>query len=637
MIGVNTNLRAGSPLHNEIITEICKRQKHSENKMGLRYQNWRDMDDTQVQFIKKKEVDRIREQAKRNDGVVDYVSVEVPYSYGMMMSAHTYYSSVFLNRDPIFQVTARHGEPQQSVLAMEALLGYQSSVGRINSNLYIWLYDACKYGVGIVGRYWDEEQKIISEITEEDELFLGQPTGKKRKVRRTRQLRGYEGNRLFNIRPYKFFHDPRVTYARLQHGEYCGYETELGWHDIVLGANQGRYFNIEHLKEQQHANQSLRGEQGAESQEWPHPTDNIEGPSSSKDRGFVTIWQFYIRIIPKEWKLGSSELPEIWAFTLANQRTIIEARPLGEISNEFPFYTVENEIEGYALFKRGVMETAKPMNDIMTWLFNSHFYNVRAALNNQFIYDPSKLSMKDILDPSPGKRIRMKPDAYGQDVRTMFQQIPVADVTRSHISDFSNVGELAQRALGITDGVMGQLSEGGRKTATEVRQASAFGINRLKTVAEYMSANGFGPLAQALIQATQQHYSNDRKFRIVGDIQVSEPFVNVTPEALAGFYDFVPVDGTLPIDRFAQANLWKEMLQAVSTMPQIAQAYDLAGVFNWIAQLSGLRNISQFRVNVAPPGSLEGSGGGDSVPLQVGLAAANLNEPQQIPNLGSTG
>ena len=65
---------------------------------------------------------------------------------------------------------------------------------------------------------------------------------------------------------------------------------------------------------------------------------------------------------------------------------------------------------------------------------------------------------------------------------------------------------------------------------------------------------------------------------------------------IAGFYDFVPVDGTLPIDRFAQANLWKELLTGLYQVPQIAMSYDLGGIFAWMAQLAGLKNITQFRI-----------------------------------------
>ena len=74
---------------------------------------------------------------------------------------------------------------------------------------------------------------------------------------------------------------------------------------------------------------------------------------------------------------------------------------------------------------------------------------------------------------------------------------------------------------------------------------------------------------------------------------------------IAGFYDFVPVDGTLQIDRFAQVNLWKELFQTVMTIPQIGLQYDLAGIFQWVAQLAGLKNITQFRVQVLPDQMLQ--------------------------------
>jgi hypothetical protein len=40
------------------------------------------------------------------------------------------------------------------------------------------------------------------------------------------------------------------------------------------------------------------------------------------------------------------------------------------------------------------------------------------------------------------------------------------------------------------------------------------------------------------------------------------------------------VDGTLPVDRFAQANLWKEILAGMRTMPEIAQQYDMGRILH---------------------------------------------------------
>jgi hypothetical protein len=292
------------------------------------------------------------------------------------------------------------------------------------------------------------------------------------------------------------------------------------------------------------------------------------------------------------------------------------------------------ETDMYSLFSRGMLELLEPMNQTMEWLLNSHFFNVRSALNNQFLVDPSKVVMKDIEDPEPGKLIRLKPAAYGQDVRTMLAQFQVQDVTRSNLNDTDVIGSLAQRMVGVTDNVMGMMNNGGRRTATEVRTSSTFGINRLKTNCEWMSATGFMPLATKLTVSTQQLYDLQRKYRIVGDMaQWGEKYLNIAASDIQGFFDFTPVDGTMPVDRFAQVNLWQQMLGSISKIPQIMGSYDIPKIFGYVAQLGGIKNINQFRVQVVPDAALQAQAQqGNVVPLR-----ANPNEPGQIPGLGPTG
>lgn len=635
MISGNFEVKFGSEVHQKLVTNIRSRREMAESKMSSRFEKWRDQDREAISYIKTQDLDNIRKNQKKQAGVVDYTTIEVPYSFGMMMSAHTFWTSVFLSRQPILQFAGRHGETQQQVMAVEALMSYQTVTGNHTLPYHIWIYDAGKYGLGIVGTFWDEEIKTVTRIIEQPELFLGQPTGKMRKVRQTGQIRGYEGNRLFNVRPYDFIFDPRVSAANLQKGEFVGRRFDLPWSEIVHRMDKGLYFNREEMEKRRELRQRRAGERGAPQIEFPNPDEGLP-QNPADDKGYAELLELHVRLIPKDWDLGSGSMPEKWVFTLADDAVVIGARPFGEYHDNFPFYVLEQEIDGYALFKRGIMEQMQPMNDVMTWLFNSHFYNVRAALNNQFIYDPSKIFTKDVLDPAPGKMIRMKPDAYGSDIRSMFQQIPVADVTRSHIGDVESVGQLMQRASGVSDNVMGQVNPGGRKTATEVRTSSSFSANRLKTIAEYMSAMGFQPLASDMLASTQQHYSQEQKFRIVGDITNVDPFVSVSPESIAGSFDYIPVDGTFPIDRFAQANLWKEILANARNMPQIAENYDMSAIFAHMAQLAGLRNIKQFRINVSPDAQLQNEAQkGNLVPISGGRA--NPNEPRQVPGLGPTG
>jgi hypothetical protein len=103
-------------------------------------------------------------------------------------------------------------------------------------------------------------------------------------------------------------------------------------------------------------------------------------------------------------------------------------------------------------------------------------------------------------------------------------------------------------------------------------------------------------------------------------------------------YDFVPVDGTMPIDRYAQANLWRETLMGAAKIPQIAGRYDIGRMFGWMAQLAGLKNIKQFEIQVQPDAAvMQGMQRGNMVPMSKETPESLASvEPGQIPGMGRT-
>src|SRR5207244_1719453 len=113
---------------------------------------------------------------------------------------------------------------------------------------------------------------------------------------------------------------------------------------------------------------------------------------------------------------------------------IFGMQPHGAMHGKFPFDVAVNEPEGYGLYQRGLPKITQTMQQTLDWLINTHFFNVRAALNNQFIIDPSKVVIRDAEDGGPGFIYRLRPSAYGSDVRTFFYQIPVQDMTRGHVA-----------------------------------------------------------------------------------------------------------------------------------------------------------------------------------------------------------
>ena len=602
----------GSEQHDSTKREILDRLEFSRRYMSKRYDKWKKAEEQFRAYRPEKEEDSRRRHDRDEEGQPQFTTIRLPYSYAMLLSAHTYWTSVFLSRNPILQLSARHGEPEMSVQGMEALLDYNLQVGGGLPPLYVWMLDVGKYGLGVMGVFWEKEKKTISRIVEVPEVINGVTfPDKLTKKKETAQVTGYVGNRLYNVRPYDFFPDPRVPIAQFQRGEFCCREVHVGWNEVVRRGRAGRYFNMNELAKQvkQFGGGTVDSETGSSQIDLPATKNNEFDVQRGtiRDKSFVQLHEMFIELIPYDWKLGDGRDPEKWVFTLANENLIVGAEPFGHLHDQYPFQCIEFEVDGYSHMTRGMLEVLSPLENVLEWLFNTHIYSIRKNINDTLIYDPSRIVEKDLLteDPAnPGKRIRLKPVAYGQDVRAMISQIPVSDVTQTHLKDTGIIEQMMQRTVGVTDNIMGLVNAGGRKTATEVRSSTTFGINRLKTNAEFFSSTGFAPLTQMMVQNAQQFYDEEMKFRIAGDLLNPMNTMIVRPDMITGFYDFIPVDGTLPIDRFALGTLWKEILLAMPQIPQVAAQFDIGKIFGFMVQQFGIKNLNQFRIQIQPDAML---------------------------------
>lgn len=632
----------GMRLHDKLRKRLVSRLKMAEQDQQKQHKRWKEAEESILAYLPESAADS-RRRIRRENGEPQYTTIQIPYTFAQVMAAHTYWTSVFLGRTPVHQVAGRHGEGEMQIQAVESLLDYQLVTGKNLGPYYLWFYDAAKYGHGTLGEFWDQEMVQFGTIEEvEDPL-----TGEMQKVQTTQRVRGYTGHRFYNISPYDFFKDPRVTMGNVQKGEFCAVRQRVMWSDVVRRKAQGLYTNVDKLRGRS-SHHDRNASESPHSSQLERPFDNwaINEGNDLRHPAVVTVFEVYVELVAKEWELGPSDFPEKWVFTITEDHdVIIGAQPLGMMHGEFPVGILEPEIEAYGSYNRGIPEIQRPVQQTMDWLVNTHMYNVRSALNNQFIVDPTRIYMKDVEKGGPGFVFRLKPEGFGQDVRSMFMQVPVNDVTRTHMQDLQQMFGIGERVFGINDQILGMLTGSGRKTATEVRTSTGFGVNRLKTNSEYMSATGFAQHAQRIIKGSQQFYDVDLKLRIVGDLaqQAGAGFLNVTPDSIMGSYDFVAVDGNLPIDRFAQVTLWKELFQQIVTMPQIMMKYDLAKIFAWVAQLAGIKNINQFQVmpndvlaQQAQAGNLipfPGGGGQGLSPNMAGMPQLG-RAPVQVPGGG---
>jgi hypothetical protein len=118
----------------------------------------------------------------------------------------------------------------------------------------------------------------------------------------------YSGNKVYNVNPFDFWRDPRVTLKNFQQGEFCFTLKRLLWNDILRREAAGYYTNLDGLK--QHAT-------------WRHPDDNSSQlkrpdwataiqrmPKSDRQQrrqqkhGIPTafVYEFYVDLVPRDWE-----------------------------------------------------------------------------------------------------------------------------------------------------------------------------------------------------------------------------------------------------------------------------------------------------------------------------------------------
>jgi hypothetical protein len=592
MPGMTLPIAKQSELHKRVLKEIGPRIGMAEKYHSDQHEKWKRAEELVSAYVPESADDRTRRWKREKDGRPAYTTIQIPYSYALLMAAHTYWTSVFFARSPVHQFSGRHGETETQVQGLEAMIAYQTQVAGHLAPYYLWLYDAGKYGAGILGTYWDQEMHQFSQLMLDE-------SGKQ--VYSTNRVTGYKGNKVYNISPWDFLPDPRVPINRFQEGEFCIIRRRIPWNQLISRMAQGYYVNTKEIKSTCASEFTKSQMSGTSDNALRRPAQlELTGADDTKHPSWVEIYECYVDLIPDEWGLGTMKFPEKWVFTVTGDKSlVIGAQPLGLAHNRYPVDVIECEVEAYGLWNRGIPETIEPIQNVMDWLINAHFYNVRAVGNGRFIADPSRINVADLERGDPGFVLQLRPEAFGSDVREVFQQLQTVDVTANHMNDFQRMFQIGEQVFGINEQVLGALSGGGRKTATEVRTSASFGVNRLKTMAEYMSSVGMTAHATKLVQHTQQFQDEAMTVKIVGDLTKfgSNRFVNVTPDMIAGFFDFVPVDGTLPIDRFAQATLWKDILGQISRFPQIMQQFDLGKIFAWMGTLAGVKNMDQFRLD----------------------------------------
>ena len=597
------DLRPDSALHKRLRSRIWERATASRNEISKRFSSWREIDKTLTTYIDLSETNYNKEAELKLKDPTKPLSIVFPYSYSMLEALLTYLSSAFF-QDPMFQYEGVEDDDTIGAMLMELVIRLHCIKNKVPLAVHTVLRDSLGYGVGIGIPEWRRQygKRVVksSVVTESD---LGTDT------QITNQFVPallFEGNALSSIDPYMWLPDPSVSSDNIQKGEFVGWVDRDNYMNLLGKEKQpdSGLFNVKYLKNKANKRSTLALDQSERQTRHGGSTDmqrSLSGTTSPID-----VIHMYITLIPKEWKLGTSEAPEKWYFELAADDIIIACERADHNHGQYPIAVASPEYDGYSITPIGRIEVLYGLQHTLDFLFNSHVQNVRKAINDMLVVDPYLVNINDLKDPKPGKLIRLRRPAWGRGVTNVVQQLQVNDITRANIGDSTYITQWMDRISGADQSMSGSLRQSGpeRLTGAEFSGTRSSAVSRLQRLAMIIGMQFMQDIGTQFAVHTQQYMSQDAYINVAGRYaqQLMKNFTGgktrgrVSPNDLAINYDLIVRDGSIPGGNFNSA--WIELFKTIGTNEMLMQEFDVTRIFTYIAQQMGAKNVEDFKRNV---------------------------------------
>lgn len=606
-----------SETHARLLRKVKLALELSKSAMSDFYGRWQLRERQFQAYVPTEVLGKLARAKNSKDPVVQKLpaTVVVPYAFSTIRTIVTYLQAVFLGRRPIFTVTPYSGTRLESAEALENLLQFNADYCRLIKPFTQWLYAGEIYGLGVL------KNSFTTKTKDTTSTVLDPISGQPLQTRSAKII--YQGNEAENVDPFMFFPDPRVPLLDVaSEGEYCFSRSFVGKYKLKLAA-EGTYAHLDAIKSAPREvgdTSELGLRAGGRSQ------DEMDYDSSPKPGfDYVQLDEGTIWLDPTELKIPlgvefPSDRPLKFLVTVANLSQIIRLEVFDPAHEEHPFVVNEPYAVGSGNFgNMGISDYLGPFQEAISWLLNSHIQNVKGAVNNSFIYDPTMIEEKDLQSDAPNKCIRIKPKAFGTELQTYFKQIDIRDVTSGHVDDMQNLMRIGDSCSAVNENLRGQQDSGGRKTATEVRTTAEAASSRLAAHASFISGASVVKLGRQWALNLQQYLSPDFQAIFLND---QNEQLALSASDITGDFYFKVSDGTLPMDKVALFDIWQQALQFVAGQPVLLQTYDLPKLFEFVAKLGGADTIENFRIQAMSPQAIEQQAAAGNLVPQGGINEA---------------
>lgn len=590
------DLRPSSDLHNKLRSMIWQRAAEARNEISKRFDSWNSIDKILTAYVPASLEDEKISEADPSKPV----SIVFPYSYSMLEALLTYLSLAFF-QDPIFQYEGVEDTDTVGAILLEMVIRLHCIKSKVPLALHTVFRDSLSYGIGAAIPEWIRRYgKRPVKTTSAFESMAGISTNQSYTL--VNDLL-FEGNALSPIDPYMLLLDPNISSVDVQKGEFVGWIDRTNYMTLLSEESNNPdsgLFNVKYLKQKLNKRSILALDESGRQDRYGGSTTQANIYTSPVD-----VIKMYITLIPKDWELSDSEIPEKWYFELASDDVIIRCEKADHYHGMYPIALASPEFDGYSITPIGRIEVLYGLQHTLDFLFNSHISNVRKAINDMLVVDPYLVNIEDLKDPKPGKLVRLRRPAWGRGVDKVVQQLAVNDITRLNIQDSIYITQWMDRISGADQSMMGALRQSGpeRLTSAEFQGTRGSAVSRLQRLSSLIGLQLMQDIGTMFAVHTQQYMSRETYVKITGRYaeQLQAIFgeqrtIQVTPYDLAINYDVIVRDGSIPGGNFSSA--WIDLFKVIGTTPELMQQFDVTKIFMYIAQQMGAKNVEDFRRNL---------------------------------------
>ena len=534
----------------------------SHDKISARYDAWREADRAHDVWVPP-EATSFREKVVISDtrAVADTVL--------------TYLMAALIGRNPMFQIQELDGRSRRAALGIERLIHQHNRRTAGEARIAQILLDSIRYGFAPTKLTWSSDLDTTLKVS---------------------------------IDPRRAFPDPRVAWGDWGDMEFFGMVDYISTSALLRSGKFPKLARYPALRRSRlssggtwSAHRNFRENASGLSVD---PTASAPGSGSASGASSALFSTSPARIIDEMWFIVSGyqvNLPaidQLWLVATIIDEEVVIRFQLSPNGMSFPLVIGGLYFDRHKTFSQSLYDLTMPLHDLATWLLRSRVDNVQASMSNLIFADPTRVAITDLIDRNPWGVVRTMAGAPPKD-GVYLANVP--DVTAGHWNDIAALADLKQRVTAASDAQQGMPSADGIRSATEIARMTQLGSQRLGVLARILSALTIRPMVHAEIANLQDFMSRKETIRIqpsdrAGMEIASDGFLEIDAQSLAGEFEYMVVDGTLPIEPVRSADTWLTML-TVLNQTGLVMEYDAGRILEEAIRAMGVYDLENYKIS----------------------------------------